>query len=199
MKILLVTVIGTSLLTGCGVIAAASVPEKLVAARHAQCDLGPVIVTYLASGFNSGHPELDEIFADEVNTMTAPQERAKADTWITNCDQNVDTTESIEQAAAVAEQVEQQQLQQEQQEQAAAAQRQAQQNVHLSAECLAAAGRFDSSQQRCYSTVVGNPSGGSGAQCSDAYGNSPTYLYPVNGSFQTGRDGDRVRRPGCFF
>lgn len=203
------TVIGTSMLAGCGVIPASineanaieAASQKLVAARHPQCDHGSAMVRYLATGDNGGVPGLDQDYADQVGTLNPAQIRAKTDDWITACDAKVDANDQL--AAANAQQAVQEAqaaasaAQAEVEEAAQAAKSRELENKSLAVECASASGRFDAGEQRCYSTVAGNPSGGATTSCLRNDG-TQTYLFPVAGSFATGHTTASRNSPGCF-
>lgn len=61
-------------------------PAVLVPAQYPQCDQGPRIMDYLATGDNGGDPGMDQVFASYVGAPL-PQARALADQWIEACDQ----------------------------------------------------------------------------------------------------------------
>jgi hypothetical protein len=61
----------------------------LIAARHAQCNFGPTLLHYLATGDNGGNPSYDQHYADDVGA-SMPQARAIADKAIQDCDAYLD-------------------------------------------------------------------------------------------------------------
>jgi hypothetical protein len=201
-KTAVLTIASTALLTGCSVVPsalanAAAGSEQLVKAEHPQCDHGAALVHYLATGDNQGMPGLDEHYANEVGTLSVAQERAVADKWIETCDQTANAEQQQADANAQAVTLQQQEVAQAATEQVAAAKVRAQQNKSLATECAEASGRFDAGLQRCYSTTPGNPSGKPGEGCVGPTG-GPNYLYPVDGSFATGRNSYGRAHPGCF-
>lgn len=201
MRLLVPLVALIAALTGCSVVptalaTAAAGSEKLVTAAHPQCDHGYDLVAYLATGDNHGFPGLDEQYANQVGTLSVAQERAAADLWIESCDQKVDAAAAL--AAANAQAIQQQQwdlandAQIEANEAAQAAKTRDLENKDLANQCAAASGRFDASDQRCYSTVTGNPSGGYNTWCTS---NGVTaYMFPVNNAYIHPNSG----RPGCW-
>lgn len=198
-KVMAVIALSTAL-SGCGVAneatALQAASENLVVATHPQCDHGTALVQYLATGENGGMPGLDQEYADLVGTLNPAQIRAKADDWITQCDARVDADNAL--AAANTQAITQQkwdlaQAAQIQTDEAAqAAKNREYQNKQLAVQCASASGRFDASDQRCYSTVTGNPSGGYNTWCTS---NGVTaYMFPVNDNYIHPNNG----RPGCW-
>lgn len=198
-KVMAMIALSTAL-SGCGVAneatALQAASENLVVATHPQCDHGTALVQYLATGENGGMPGLDQEYADLVGTLNPAQIRAKADDWITACDARVDADAAL--AAANTQAITQQkwdlaQAAQIQTDEAAqAAKNREYQNKQLAVQCASASGRFDASDQRCYSTVTGNPSGGYNTWCTS---NGVTaYMFPVNDNYIHPNNG----RPGCW-
>jgi hypothetical protein len=61
----------------------------LIAAQHAQCNFGPTLLHYLATGDNGGNPWYDQHYSSDVGA-SAPQARAIADKAIQDCDADLD-------------------------------------------------------------------------------------------------------------
>jgi len=163
--------------------------DGLVKAQHPQCDVGQRILRYLATGDNGGQPALDQRFANYVGVPPA-QARAIADKAIQDCDQQVYTQES--QAAVVSSEAQ------------ALASRAARENAAASAlaaqeakSCAAIGGRF--SDDRCYSTVKGNPSGQPGVSCVFPDGTPIWLTFDSDGSVRRGEyQTSQQNYPGCF-
>jgi len=129
--------------------------DGLIAARHAQCNFGPPLLHYLATGDNGGNPAYDQHFADDVGA-SMPQARAIADKAIQDCDAYYD------QQATSAAQATSQRAAATSEAQATAARDQARDRS-----CQSIRGRYEpSGSELCQSTVMGNPAGQSGTDCS---------------------------------
>lgn len=205
MKILLLAMVGTSLLAaGCGVLPASNIelqdvagaPSEVLAAdddglvvpRHSQCNYGPMILRYLETGDNQGHPVLDQNLGAYVHEPL-PQARAMADTGVENCDNAVDRQEQAAQQQVA--QVEQQREQQAEQ----ARERQAVQTEELT-ECNIVGGQL--ANQVCYSAVKGNPSGRPGDEC-DPGGHPISLGFNQRGEFLSGfLETSKTFYPGCW-
>jgi hypothetical protein len=163
---------------------ACAAPDGLVAARHQQCDIGKIVLTYLATGDNQGHPELDQNLGYSVHE-SLPLARAQADQAIEACDKNADQrdAQAAQQAAAEAQR-------------AKAEDAQLSLDIHESFECDTAGGVFK--QSRCYSTVQGNPSGKPGASC--VYPDkTPLWVsFTPSGSIEPSLGTTLQFYPGCF-
>jgi hypothetical protein len=127
----------------------------LIAAQHAQCNFGPTLLHYLATGDNGGNPWYDQHYSSDVGA-SAPQARAIADKAIQDCDADLDkqatsaaqaTSESAaatSKAAAVTSEA-----------QAAATREQARVRS-----CQSIGGKYDSTTYgSCQSTVQGDATG----------------------------------------
>jgi len=124
-------------------------------ARHADCNFGPTLLHYLATGDNGGNPWYDQHYANDVGA-SAPQARAVADKAIQDCDAYLD------QQATSAAQATSQRAAATSEAQATATRDQARERS-----CQSIGGRYDStSYGLCQSTVTGNPSGQPGNDCS---------------------------------
>ena len=71
----------------------------LVRARHVECNFGPKVMKYLATGDNQGDPRLDKIFASHVGA-SAPEARQIVDDAIEKCDGAADSREAAQASAS---------------------------------------------------------------------------------------------------
>jgi hypothetical protein len=167
--------------------------NALVTARYPQCDLGPQILNYLATGNNGGDPGLDKLFADHVGAPD-PQARALADQWIEACDKQ----QAEKEAAAASAQAAATAAASAGASRSAAAASEAQEQAAVIAtqerSCAAIGGEVDDSMGMCHSTVPGNPSGQPGSECEFAW-----VGFNRDGTiWQGGLETERDFYPGCF-
>lgn len=71
----------------------------LVRARHVECNFGPKVMKYLATGDNQGDPRLDKIFARHVGAP-GPEARRIVDDAIEKCDGAADDREAAQASAS---------------------------------------------------------------------------------------------------
>ena len=129
----------------------------LVTPRWQQCNFGPRLLHYLATGDNGGNPTYDQLFADDVG-VPLPQARAIADKAIEDCDAGFDQQEANRVAATSSRA-------------AATSRAEAAAELHdqAIANCAAIGAIYDETWDWCNSTVSGNPSGKAGSDCSNSH------------------------------
>ncbi|WP_144627448.1 hypothetical protein [Arthrobacter woluwensis] len=71
----------------------------LVHARHGECNFGPKVMKYLATGDNQGDPRLDKMFAGHVGAP-GPEARQIVDDAIEKCDGAADQREAVQASAS---------------------------------------------------------------------------------------------------
>jgi hypothetical protein len=174
--------------------------DGLVVARHQHCDVGSVILHYLETGDNQGNPRLDQRFAIYVH-VPLPQARALADQYIESCDQNIDRQDQAAQQAVIrSEQLAAQQAEIAQRfEQQKVEQARARAELHSRelVMCNSVGGRLEN--ERCYSTVKGDPSGKPGADCTSMNGTPIWLSFAKSGEFLSGfYSTTKTFYPGCF-
>jgi hypothetical protein len=162
----------------------------LVPPAHPQCNLGPLISHYLATGDNQGHPRLDQQLSQDVG-VPVPQARAIADRYIEACDRQADDRAHAS-AAAASEAIA---------EASTSASRAAADAVHQAKakqSCAAIGGRYSTNDDECYTTVHGNPSGRPGSDCDP--GGYPIWVTLNDDGSLAGSDYETAKDfyPGCF-
>lgn len=166
-----------------------SIGSSLVPARHRQCDVGLTILRYLATGDNQGQPSLDKRFAAYVH-VPAPQARATADAYIEACDRALGAQETSAARAT-------RNAQARSQRDADLARELADRQDRKIAACSAIGGSTEN--DRCYSTVTGNPSGKPGAACVRADGTRIYIEFSKSGSIPAASYSSKKSfYPGCF-
>jgi len=132
----------------------------LIAARHAQCNFGPTLLHYLATGDNGGNPSYDQHFADDVGA-SMPQARAIADKAIQDCDAYLDQQATSAAAATSQRAAATSEAQAATSEaQAAATQEQARERS-----CQSIGGKYEAGYRLCQSTVHGAATNQTGSDC----------------------------------
>jgi hypothetical protein len=168
----------------------------LVAAMHAQCDVGEKVLRYLATDDNGGDAQLDVLLSKYVG-VPLPQARAIADQQIQQCDANVSGHEAAQASASASAKAQASRAAAETQASAQAAQDKAARVAAEQKACAPLGGQVrdgGSFADLCVSTKQGSTTDGSRTSC--AFAQIP--FQPDGTLSSSDIDGFKDGYPGCF-